>query len=117
MKDNEVCETVETSKDMAIQLYWKIREVSGWFIQHVNTKALDELRNFNPSFDEIAQLAEQAVMVIKSLLHLGLWEDERVILNAQQATTLMQQIAEGITKDDRHSVKDGAERLSQMDFF
>ncbi|WP_323169210.1 hypothetical protein [Pantoea agglomerans] len=104
------------SNDLALELYAKLHEVSGWFVRHVESKNLEELRGFNPSFAQIAKLAESTAAIITQLLNVGVWDDDRVIANAHQAATLMHQAAQAIENGDDNSIKDAARRLGMMDF-
>lgn len=104
------------SNDLALELYWKIQEVSAWFVKHVNAKSVEQLRDFNPSFAEIADLSDATADIITKLLQVGVWDDERVMANARQAVLLMRQVAEAIERGDNDSIQDGANRLSAMAF-
>lgn len=104
------------SNDLALELYTKLHQVSGWFVRHVESKSIDELRGFNPSFAQIANLAESTADIITQLLNVGVWDDDRVIANARQASILMHQVAQAIENRDDNSLKDGARRLALMDF-
>ncbi|HBK9380552.1 TPA: hypothetical protein LOG42_003478 [Escherichia coli] len=97
-------------------MYWKIQEVSAWFVKHVNAKSVEQLRDFNPSFAEIADLSDATADIITKLLQVGVWDDERVMANARQAVLLMRQVAESIERGDNDSIQDGANRLSAMAF-
>ncbi|PDO83436.1 hypothetical protein BK796_20410 [Kosakonia pseudosacchari] len=97
-------------------MYWKIQEVSTWFVKHVNAKTIDQLRGFNPSFAQIAKLSSSTADIITTLLQSGVWDDERVMANARQAATLMEQVASAIERGDMDSIQDGADRLSEMAF-
>ncbi|MCY3510895.1 hypothetical protein KIN65_18245 [Klebsiella michiganensis] len=97
-------------------MYWKIQEVSAWFVKHVNAKTIEQLRGFNPSFAQIAKLSNSTADIITTLLQAGIWDDERVMANARQAALLMQQVAEAIEHGDMQSIQDGSDRLSQMAF-
>jgi len=107
---------LNNSNDLALELYTKLHEVSGWFVRHVESKTIDELRGFNPSFAQIAKLAENTADIITKLLNVGVWDDDRVIANARQAAILMQQAAQAIENGDDNSIQDAARRLSLMDF-
>lgn len=100
------------SNDLALELYWKIQEVSAWFVKHVNAKSVEQLRDFNPSFAEIADLSDATADIITKCV----WDDERVMANARQAVLLMRQVAEAIERGDNDSIQDGANRLSAMAF-
>ncbi|WP_343462991.1 hypothetical protein [Pantoea sp.] len=107
---------LNNSNDLALELYTKLHEVSGWFVRHVGSKSIDDLRTFNPSFAQIAKLAETTADIITKLLTVGVWDDDRVIANARQAATLMHQAAQAIENGDDMSIKDAARRLAKMDF-
>lgn len=99
------------------KLYYSVFKVAKHFLDQSKRFTIDQLHLHNdPTYDEVANLANNLASIITSLASSGGWDEERIALNARQAALFMEQMALAISKKDAESLSDAAQKLEKMDF-
>ncbi|MFM5404086.1 hypothetical protein ACET89_16955 [Aeromonas veronii] len=97
-------------------LYQTIFKVAQYFLTQAKFYTIEQLREFDPSFDEVAKHARLLASNLTTLGAMGAWDEERIALNAQQACLLMERIALAITKGTEDKLQEAVSELDRMTF-
>lgn len=89
---------METS-DKSRQVYWRVLEVTNYFLTNAQHLTFESLKDFDPSLEMIAKRMRFLANIVKDLAGDN-YEDEDMAMNAFQCCLIMEQIAEAVT--DNH---------------
>lgn len=103
--------------DEVQKLYYSVFKVAKHFLDQSKMFTIDQLHQHNdPTYDEVASLANNLASIISHLASSGGWDEERIALNARQAALFMEQMALAISKKDQDCLFEAAKKLESMDF-
>jgi len=99
------------------KLYHEVFKVAKHFLDQSVSFTIQELNGHNePTYQEVADLANMLAGVINSLASSGGWNEDRIALNARQAALHMEQMALCIVNEDDTGLDVARKQLDAMDF-
>lgn len=100
-----------------LSLYQDVFKVANHFLVQSKAFTIQELAEHNePTYGEVAKLAEQLAMIITQLASAGGWESERIALNAKQAALHMSEMALAITENNTDALAESRAKLTKITF-
>jgi hypothetical protein len=110
-------QTKEVEQEDVEKLYQSVFKVAKHFLNQSKRFTIHELAMHNePTYDEVAKLANNLAAIIGVTASTGGWEEERIALNARQAALFMEQMALAISAKDDKALYEAADKLEKMDF-
>lgn len=106
------------TKDPAIevmQLHYLVLKVANYFLHQVSNYSITELKDHNdPTYDDVAKDSRVVASTLRAIASSGVYSEERLAENAQQAALYMEMMAVAIKMNDQEALDRAANDLEKM---
>ena len=86
-------------------LYLKIIAIANYFLKNNTIITIEELKDFNPTVEELAKLMRELANILKDLAADN-YEDENMAINAFQCCLIMEKLADVVKNEDETALED-----------
>lgn len=76
-----------------IDLYRRIIRVVSFFLEKATHVGLDDLRDFNPAVDELAEDIEKLAGILQVIASMSSYDEQNIAIQATQCAIVMKRIA------------------------
>lgn len=102
-------------RSAVVDLHFMVINVANSFLKQKSQFNIHELHQRNdPTYDEVAYDAKLLAVVLKEVASLGVFSEDRLAENAQQAALFMERMAIAITNKDQEALDSAANDLGSM---
>lgn len=91
-------------------IYYEINKTADFFLK-AEDNPIEILREFNPSFDELAKRAKSIADKLNDVINKLEYSESRIHSNIKQAVCHMEQISNAILNGNKDSLYDGFNKL------
>jgi hypothetical protein len=95
-------------------LYHHLIDIVDYFLSHTNGMQLVQLQQLDPDVGTMARILRQLVVILRSLVTAGSYDDENMAINALQCCVEMELLADKISKCDETGINEIFARLDRI---
>lgn len=98
-----------------VELHYLVLRVANYFLQQVSNYSITELSAHNdPTYDDVAKQSRVIASTLRAISSNGVYSEERLAINAQQAAVFMETMALAIRNEDQDELDRAAKDLKMM---
>lgn len=95
-------------------IYSHLIGIVDYFLSHTNGMQLVQLQQLDPDVGTMAKILRQLVVILRSLVAAGSYDDENMAINALQCCIEMEHLADKIANNDDAGIDEIFARLERI---